>query len=208
MTIGIFNKYRDKLFVTNQAFTSKILQNPSFPFIKKDDVFVYEYFHESLLNGALLLLASTIGMAVYVTVDSVAAHSYISFFVFSMGVSLWLISSGACRRRLVIDHSKKEYRFYIHTHLRHRGPLNQIYIRIITQKTGAQGTLMYRLILNGYKIDCHALCGFSEKYRLLECQGKTIASNLQLNYFDYLESSKRHFVIHRPFRPKPSNVKF
>lgn len=63
-------------------------------------------------------------------------HSYISFFLFSTGVSLWLICSGACRRRLVIDHNKKEYRFYLHTHLRHRGPLNQIYVRIIAQKTG------------------------------------------------------------------------
>ncbi|XP_062386184.1 cation channel sperm-associated auxiliary subunit TMEM249-like [Sardina pilchardus] len=206
--LGFLNKYKDRLFVTNQAFTTKILENPSFPFIRKDDVYVYEYFHESLLKGALLLLASTIGMAVYLNVEIMVAHSYISFFVFSMGVSLWLICSGACRRRLVIDHIKKEYRFYIHTHLRHRGPLNQIYIRIITQKTGAQGTPMYRIILNGYKIDCHALCGFSEKYRLLECQGRTIAFNVQLNYFDYVESSKRHLVIHRPFIPKSNHVKF
>ncbi|XP_031441906.1 transmembrane protein 249 [Clupea harengus] len=117
--------------------------------------------------------------------------------IFCMAVSLWLICSGAFRRRLVIDNDKGEYRFYVHTHLRHRGPLNQIYIRIIAQKSDRK-SLMYRLVLNGYKIDSYTICGFSEKYKLLECQGRTIATNLKLNYFDYIDTSKRHCVIHRP----------
>ncbi|XP_031644791.1 transmembrane protein 249 isoform X2 [Oncorhynchus kisutch] len=91
----------------------------------------------------------------------------------------------------------KEYRYYIHTHLRHRGPLHQIYIRMIAQKSG-QVLLMYKLMLNGYKIEERELSGFSEKYELLECQGRRIATKLNLNYFDYQDTSKRHLVIHRP----------
>ncbi|KAL2080319.1 hypothetical protein ACEWY4_024112 [Coilia grayii] len=195
MPTTLISKYRDKLFVTNQALTLKILKNPLFPFVQKDNVYVYEYLHDHLVKGALLFLASAICMAVYTKV-LVSSHSFITFFLFSMGVSIWLICSGSFRRRLVLDPDKGEYRFYVHTHLRHRGPLNQIYIRITAQKSGQK--LMFRLILNGYKIDCHTLCGFSEKYRLLECQGRTIASNLKLNYFDYLDTSKRHCVIHLP----------
>lgn len=39
-------------------------------------VLVYEYYHQHLLEGALLLLASSIGMAVYLNVDlGVSKHN-------------------------------------------------------------------------------------------------------------------------------------
>ncbi|XP_042165769.1 transmembrane protein 249 [Oncorhynchus tshawytscha] len=171
MTIGIFGTWDHQFNATEQALTDKIKNNPCYPFtIVKDEAYLF------LVQDH---------------------HKYTGFLVFSMCLSLWLVCSGAFRRRLVIDHKKKEYRYYIHTHLRHRGPLHQIYIRMIAQKSG-QVLLMYKLMLNGYKIEERELSGFSEKYELLECQGRRIATKLNLNYFDYQDTSKRHLVIHRP----------
>ncbi|XP_046875667.1 transmembrane protein 249-like [Hypomesus transpacificus] len=144
-----------------------------------------------------MLIASIIGTATYLNIDFDDHNKYGGFLVFTLCLSLWLLSSGAFRRRLVIDHMKKEYRFYIHEHLRHCGPLHQIYIRLISQKSG-QGRRMFKLMLNGYKIEERELSGFSEKYELLECQGRRIANKLNLNYFDYADISKRHIVVHRP----------
>ena len=78
-----------------------------------------------------------------------------------MAVSLWLICSGAFRRRLVIDNDKGEYRFYVHTHLRHRGPLNQIYIRIIAQKSGEETFILmtyYTILLHTVYSNNYAIC--------------------------------------------------
>ncbi|XP_036827743.1 transmembrane protein 249 [Oncorhynchus mykiss] len=172
MTIGIFGTWDHQFNATEQALTDKIKNNPCYPFTIVKDVFVLEYLHENIWKGSLLLIASTIGTACYMNMEFGDHHKYTGFLVFSMCLSLWLVCSGAFRRRLVIDHKKKEYRYYIHTHLRHRGPLHQIYIRMIAQKSG--------------------------EVLLLECQGRRIATKLNLNYFDYQDTSKRHLVIHRP----------
>ncbi|KAJ7991511.1 hypothetical protein DPEC_G00284640 [Dallia pectoralis] len=124
-------------------------------------------------------------------------NKYVGFLVFSLCMSMWLMCSGAFRRRLVIDHKKKEYCFYIHSYLHQTGPLHHIYIRIIGQKNG-QGVLMYKLILNGHNLEKRELSGLSEKYQLMECQGRRIAKELNLNYFDYQDTSKHHIVVHRP----------
>nr|XP_046216768.1 transmembrane protein 249-like isoform X3 [Oncorhynchus gorbuscha] len=163
MTIGIFGTWDHQFNATEQALTDKIKNNPCYPFTIVKDVFVLEYLHENIWKGSLLLIASTIGTACYMNMEFGDHHKYTGFLVFSMCLSLWLVCSGAFRRRLVIDHKKKEYRYYIHTHLRHRGPLHQIYIRMIAQKSG-QVLLMYKLMLNGYKIEERELSGFSEKY--------------------------------------------
>uniref|UniRef100_A0A4W5JSG9 Transmembrane protein 249 n=1 Tax=Hucho hucho TaxID=62062 RepID=A0A4W5JSG9_9TELE len=135
MTIGIFGTWDHQFNATEQALTDKIKNNPCYPFIIAKDVFVLEYLHENIWKGSLLLIASTIGTACYMNMEFGDHHKYTGFLVFSMCLSLWLVCSGAFRRRLVIDHKKKEYRYYIHTHLRHRGPLHQIYIRMIAQKS-------------------------------------------------------------------------
>ncbi|XP_063040763.1 cation channel sperm-associated auxiliary subunit TMEM249-like [Engraulis encrasicolus] len=195
MTEAFFERCRDRVFATNQVLTEKILKNPSYPFVKLNNVFVYEYFHENLVKGALLLLASASTMLISVYKPS-SNTSYSNFLVFGFGMAVCLLWSGAFRRRLVIDYENEEYRFYKYTHLCHRGPLNQIYIRLVAQKAGSKQ--MFRLILNGNKIEPRTLCGFSEKYMLLECQGRTIASTLKVNYFDFQDTSQRHCVIHRP----------
>uniref|UniRef100_A0A4W5JSJ7 Uncharacterized protein n=1 Tax=Hucho hucho TaxID=62062 RepID=A0A4W5JSJ7_9TELE len=125
-------------------------------------------------------------------------HKYTGFLVFSMCLSLWLVCSGAFRRRLVIDHKKKEYRYYIHTHLRHRGPLHQIYIRMIAQKSGEVLVLLL--------LFCQLQHIFIFISQLLECQGRRIATKLNLNYFDYQDTSKRHLVIHSYGTPSRASV--
>uniref|UniRef100_A0A8C8D551 Transmembrane protein 249 n=1 Tax=Oncorhynchus tshawytscha TaxID=74940 RepID=A0A8C8D551_ONCTS len=189
MTIGIFGTWDHQFNATEQALTDKIKNNPCYPFTivkdgKRSIADISHFYLTVLLLLSQIILFQFICFQMVLWLDH---HKYTGFLVFSMCLSLWLVCSGAFRRRLVIDHKKKEYRYYIHTHLRHRGPLHQIYIRMIAQKSGEVLVLLL--------LFCH---GFSEKYELLECQGRRIATKLNLNYFDYQDTSKRHLVIHRP----------
>ncbi|XP_067112409.1 cation channel sperm-associated auxiliary subunit TMEM249-like [Osmerus mordax] len=181
MPTGIFSTWDHQFIDNEQVVTDRIKENPRYPFKEEENLFVLEYLHGNIWKGSLLLIASIIGTATYLNIDLDDHNKYGGFLVFSLCLSLWLLSSGAFRRRLVIDHMNKEYRFYIHEHLRHR-----------------QGRRMFKLMLNGYKIEERELSGFSEKYELLECQGRRIANKLNLNYFDYADISKRHIVVHRP----------
>uniref|UniRef100_A0A3P8XMU0 Uncharacterized protein n=1 Tax=Esox lucius TaxID=8010 RepID=A0A3P8XMU0_ESOLU len=146
------------------------------------------YVHENIWKGSLhfsvIFPLTDVSHNLFLGKDY---HKYAGFLVFSLCVSLWLICSGAFRRRLEIDHKKKEYRYYIHTHLRHRGPLHQIYIRPV---------LFFHL---QYAI-CHKDPSLIYVLypKLMECQGRRIATELNLNYFDYQDTSKHHLVVHWP----------
>ncbi|XP_015213142.2 cation channel sperm-associated auxiliary subunit TMEM249 [Lepisosteus oculatus] len=200
MPTGIFSTWDYKIFKAEQALNSKLKKNSYHPFVlKRHNVLVMEYLHEDLWKGVLLLVASVVGNALYLSRDVKDFHQYAGYLVFCLCLALWLIASSSFRRKLVVDHTTGAYRFYIHGRLRHQGPLHQIYIRMRAQKSG-QGRLLYKLILHGYKLEEQQLSGFCEKYELLEILGRRMASKLNINYFDYQDVSTRHLVNQWPKR--------
>ncbi|KAL0961856.1 hypothetical protein UPYG_G00332550 [Umbra pygmaea] len=201
MPVGIFSTWNHHPFnPTAYGLTNKINNNPSYPFTSQNDVFVFEYLHENLWKGSLLLIASIIGSACHMNIALRDHDNYVGLLVFTMLLSLWFICTGAFRRRLVVDHNTNEYRFYINRKIRHVGPLNQIYIRMIRQMTGIPGKKVpvYKLVLSGHRIEKRELSGVSDNYEMIESYGKGIAKEINLNYFDYLDVSKHHHVVHRP----------
>ncbi|XP_041040840.1 transmembrane protein 249-like isoform X2 [Carcharodon carcharias] len=123
---------------------------------------------------------------------------FAGFFMFLILVGLWLIITSIGRRTLIIDLNEDAYEFYIHHYLQHKGTLDEIYIRLMTQKSG-QGKFYYKLILNGTYIEVLSLTGikFSTNPEL-EKLGMRLAAKLNLNYFDCVDLSSKHVIKHWP----------
>uniref|UniRef100_A0A670IZJ9 Transmembrane protein 249 n=1 Tax=Podarcis muralis TaxID=64176 RepID=A0A670IZJ9_PODMU len=119
------------------------------------------------------------------------------FFVFGMLTGLWLSISNIHKRRLIINHIKEVYQFYIKGILWQEGPLHQIYVRLIAQ-TDAYGKRYYSLIINGYRLEVLTLAALTDQFELLDSVGRRIARNLNLNFFDYEDVSTRHVIRHLP----------
>ncbi|XP_078392355.1 cation channel sperm-associated auxiliary subunit TMEM249-like [Cetorhinus maximus] len=124
---------------------------------------------------------------------------FAGFFMFLILVGLWLIITSIGRRSLIVDLNEDAYKFYIHHYLQHEGPLDEIYIRLTTQKSG-QGKFFYKLILNGTYIEVLSLTGikFSTNPEKLEKLGMRLAAKLNLNYFDCVDLSSKHVIRHWP----------
>ncbi|XP_015681701.1 transmembrane protein 249 [Protobothrops mucrosquamatus] len=120
-----------------------------------------------------------------------------AFFIFSMVSGLWLVISNFCKRRLIINHTRDVYQFYIRGILWHEGPLHQIYVRTVSQRD-AYGKLFYSLIINGYRLEVLTLVRLTKNYELVDTLGRRIARYLNLNYFEYEDLSMLHVVRHFP----------
>ncbi|XP_051872069.1 cation channel sperm-associated auxiliary subunit TMEM249-like [Pristis pectinata] len=121
------------------------------------------------------------------------------FFIFFFLLGVWLVITSIGRRSLIIDLNENEYEFYIYRYLMHKGPLDEIYIRLKSQKTG-QGVFYYSLILNGPHIELLNLTGIklSQNAEKLERLGLRLSTKLNLNYFDCFDVSPRHSIRHWP----------
>lgn len=64
------------------------------------------------------------------------SQDFSAFFVFGMLSGLWLVVSNIYRRRLIINHIKANYQFFIKGRLWHEGPMHQIYVRLVAQRDG------------------------------------------------------------------------
>lgn len=62
-----------------------------------------------------------------------------AFFVVGMLSGFWLAVSNIYRRRLIINHIKNTYQFFIKGLLWHEGPIHQIYVRLVAQRDGKVG---------------------------------------------------------------------
>ncbi|XP_069771207.1 cation channel sperm-associated auxiliary subunit TMEM249-like isoform X2 [Narcine bancroftii] len=162
---------------------------------------VYElnYLNKSLCIG-IILITSSFFFFIICLLFSVPGISHLAgFFVFVFLVGVWLILTNIGRRSIIIDLIENKYEFYNYRYLMHKGPLEEIYIRLKSQKT-SQGVLYYKLILNGPHIEVLNLTGIklSRNQESLEKLGLRLAAKLNLNYFDCCDVSSRHFIRHWP----------
>nr|XP_060628782.1 cation channel sperm-associated auxiliary subunit TMEM249 [Anolis sagrei ordinatus] len=182
-------------FNSEKKLTEKLQENKFFPFqLQQPKVFVMEYYKDMVWKGALLFVVSLVGTVFYFRSEK-GSQDFSVLFFYAMVTGLWLIASNMNKRRLIINHAKDFYQFYIKGILWHEGPLHQIYVRIVAQRD-AYGKLFYSLIINGYHLEVLTLSDLSEKYEILDNLGRRIARNLNLNYFDYQDVSTRHVIRH------------
>ncbi|XP_075772945.1 cation channel sperm-associated auxiliary subunit TMEM249 [Pelodiscus sinensis] len=188
-------------FDVEKRLARKLQQNAHFPFqVQRPNVYVMEYYKDTLWKGAVIFLLSVLGVVLYRKYGK-TSQDYSGFFAYGMLVGLWLFLSSMYKRHLVINHNRGCYQIYIKRQLWQEGPLHQIYIRLGAQMD-AYGKPFYRLILNGYGLEVLALASLSDKYEHMEFLGKQIAHKLRLNYFDWPDVSARHVIRHWPPPPQ------
>ncbi|KAJ6661448.1 hypothetical protein lerEdw1_014356 [Lerista edwardsae] len=184
-------------FNSEKNLTSKLQDNKHFPFqVQQPKVFVMEYYKDMLWKGSLLFLISLVTSIFYFKTKQ-GSQDFSALFVFGMLSGLWLVISNIHRRRLIINHIKANYQFFIKGRLWHEGPMHQIYVRLVAQRD-VHGKLFYSLIINGYHLEALILADLCEKYEEINMLGRRIARNLTLNYFDYADVSARHVIRHKP----------
>ncbi|XP_077788784.1 cation channel sperm-associated auxiliary subunit TMEM249 [Podarcis muralis] len=173
-------------------------ENKYFPFqVQQPKVFVIEYYKDMIWKGLVIFLLS-LGLSIlHFKAPRQGTQDFTIFFVFGMLTGLWLSISNIHKRRLIINHIKEVYQFYIKGILWQEGPLHQIYVRLIAQ-TDAYGKRYYSLIINGYRLEVLTLAALTDQFELLDSVGRRIARNLNLNFFDYEDVSTRHVIRHLP----------
>ncbi|XP_054841279.1 cation channel sperm-associated auxiliary subunit TMEM249 isoform X2 [Eublepharis macularius] len=155
-----------------------------------------EYYKDVLWKGALLFSLSLVASVFYFKAEK-GSQNFAGFFIYGITIGLWLIASNMNKRRLIINHNKELYQFYIKGRLWQEGPLYQIYVRLVAQRD-SYGKLFYSLIINGYRLEMLTLASLSSKFEQIDVLGRRIARHLNLNYFDYEDISTRHVIRHKP----------
>ncbi|XP_060098888.1 cation channel sperm-associated auxiliary subunit TMEM249 [Heteronotia binoei] len=194
---GPFALWDFSCFNPEMKLSQKLQGNRYFPFqVQQPKVFVMEYYKDMLWKGALLFITSLVTSIFYFRTE-MGSQNFSGFFIYGIMIGLWLIASNMNKRRLIINHNKERYQFYIKGCLWQEGPLYQIYVRLVAQRD-AYGKLFYSLIINGYRLEVLSLANLSSKFEQIDVLGRRIARNLNLNYFDYEDISTRHVIRHRP----------
>nr|XP_042717176.1 transmembrane protein 249 [Chrysemys picta bellii] len=229
MLRGAFMLWNLTFFDVERSLARRLQQNTHYPFqVQQPNVFVMEYYKDTLWKGALIFLLCVLGGVFYLKSEKVS-QDYSGFFVYGILVGFWLFLSSMHKRHLVINHARGCYQIYIKRRLWEEGPLHQIYVRLMAQTDGtapargegvrrpvppphgtlaphrlppacpaAYGKRFYSLIINGHGLEVLTLASLSDQYEHMEFLGRRIARKLKLNYFDYLDVSTRHVIRHRP----------
>ncbi|XP_013909319.1 PREDICTED: transmembrane protein 249 [Thamnophis sirtalis] len=98
-------------------------------------VFVMEYYKDTVWKGLLGFVISLIASIFYFK-TTWGYQDLSAFVIFALVASLWVLLSNLCKRRLIINHLRELYQFYIRGILWHEGPLHQIYVRLVGQRDG------------------------------------------------------------------------
>ncbi|XP_053105285.1 cation channel sperm-associated auxiliary subunit TMEM249 isoform X2 [Hemicordylus capensis] len=158
-----------------KTLSNKFQQNKHFPFqVQQPNVFVMEYYKESLWKGLLVFLVFLALTIAYFYTASERTQDLSAGLFFGMLMGVWLILSSMNKRRLIINHVKGVYQFYIKGRLWHESPLHQIYVRLMPQ-SDAHGKLFFSLIINGYHLEMLTLADLSNKYQDLDLTSVTHA---------------------------------
>ncbi|XP_012668482.2 transmembrane protein 249, partial [Otolemur garnettii] len=185
------------LFCTERHLARRLRSNSFYPFTQQQpDVFVLEYYLDTLWKGALLFVVCVV-LVSFSSLRQVQKQETWGFLAYGVGVGLWLIVSSLPRRRLVLNHTRGVYHFSIQGRTVCQGPMHLVYVRLALS-SDAYGRCFFQLVLGGHKLEPLVLVQLSERYEQMEYLGRHIARKLNLNYFDYLATSYRHVVRHWP----------
>ncbi|XP_037361909.2 cation channel sperm-associated auxiliary subunit TMEM249, partial [Talpa occidentalis] len=185
------------LFCTERHLARCLRSNTFYPFTQQQpNVFVLEYYLDTLWKGTLLFVVSVI-LVSFGLVRQVQQQETWGFPAYGVGVGLWLMVSSLPRRRLVLNHTRGMYHFSIRGREVHQGPLHLVYVRLALS-CDARGRCFFQLVLCGHKLEPLVLVQLSERYEQVELLGRHIARKLHINYFDYPATSYRHVVRHWP----------
>ncbi|XP_032746658.1 transmembrane protein 249 [Rattus rattus] len=185
------------LFSTERHLANQLKKNSFYPFKQQQpDVFVLEYYLDTLWKGILLFIICLIFISCNI-LKEVDHQKTWCFPVYGMAIGLWLMLSSVPQRRLVLNHTRGMYHFSIQGRTVCQGPMHLVYVRLALS-SDAYGGRFYQLVLCGHKLEPLVLVQLSERYEQMEFLGRHIARKLNINYFDYLASSYRHVVRHWP----------
>nr|XP_048310830.1 cation channel sperm-associated auxiliary subunit TMEM249 [Myodes glareolus] len=185
------------LFSTERHLASRLRSNSFYPFKQQQpDVFVLEYYLDTLWKGTLLFIVCLVLVCSDV-LSTVREQETWCFSLYGMAIGLWLMVSSIPPRRLVLNHTRGMYHFSISGRTVCQGPMHLVYVRLALS-SDVYGRCFFQLVLCGHKLEPLVLVQLSERYEQMEFLGRHIARKLNINYFDYLASSYRHVVRHWP----------
>ncbi|XP_051015303.1 cation channel sperm-associated auxiliary subunit TMEM249 [Acomys russatus] len=124
-------------FSSNERhLASRLKSNSFYPFQQQQpDVFVLEYYLDTLWKGTLLFIFCFVLIAFDILTE-VEEQSTWCFPAYGMAIGLWLAVSSLPRRRLVLNHTRGMYHFSISGRTVCQGPMHLVYVRLALSSDG------------------------------------------------------------------------
>ncbi|CAK9300453.1 unnamed protein product [Gordionus sp. m RMFG-2023] len=199
--VGIFNSWEIHFTKsTIQDLRDNFLQNPYYPFnkvensnsfilddkVKLRDWYYFAFILIFLISG-FYFISQIINLTIW--------HDFATLMVIVFLGLLYLFYAKLQSKKLVVDLRTLTYTYIRCNNIIYQGALNEVYIRL--EHTKFSSKLYYVIKIGGHRIKPIYLCKASCNLKALKIFATQIALRLNLNYFDFTDSSTEHIIRHK-----------
>ncbi|XP_078655615.1 cation channel sperm-associated auxiliary subunit TMEM249-like [Branchiostoma floridae x Branchiostoma belcheri] len=203
--VGIWVTWNLNIWDRPEDFLKKRLtKNPTYPFREvSPNNFAVEIRDWRLQFGYLTAIFGLVTVCSWYFIFGYFDEYFFLVTLSSLVTCLYLIGCFRQPRKLVLNSESLEYLWYKGEELLYHGHYHNVYLRLAGQSTGS--CIYYKLVIRGYKIEGQDLCRATKNKEKLVKFGKRLAAKLNLNFFDYEDSSSNHAIRH--YCPPATNGK-
>ncbi|XP_078572208.1 cation channel sperm-associated auxiliary subunit TMEM249-like [Branchiostoma floridae x Branchiostoma japonicum] len=194
--VGIWVTWNLNIWDRPEDFLKKRLtKNPTYPFREvSPNNFAVEIRDWRLQFGYLTAIFGLVTACSWYFIFGYFDEYFFLVTVSALVTCMYLIGCFRQPRKLFLNSESLEYQWYKGEDLVYRGHYHNVYLRLAGQSTGS--AIYYKLVIRGYKIEGQDLCRATKNREKLIKLARRLAAKLNLNFFDYEDSSSSHAIRH------------
>lgn len=195
--MGVFSKW-SILEKVEDRLEAQVISNNNYPFVKDDtdpNLLVYSDRPPEFYISCVVLVISSVITTIWASVVLFSPLSLGQGIVFPLALVLYFLYRATQTfktRSYRVNADAGTYQFFVGNEEVHKGNLHNLYFRLHERST--TGFPYYEIVLNGYKVSCVSLSGFSKNIRKMRELAKGMSKRLLINYFDCKDVSPHHIV--------------
>ncbi|XP_063691091.1 uncharacterized protein LOC134823528 [Bolinopsis microptera] len=195
--MGVFSKW-SILEKVEDRLEGQIIGNFNYPFVKDDldpNLLVYSDRPMEFYVSCVVLVVSSIISTIWIIVTLFTPLSLGQGIIFPVALVIYFFYRATQTfktRSYRVNVDAGFYQFHVGGEQVQKGKLHNLYFRLHERST--TGFPYYEIVLNGYKVSCVSLSGFSKNIRKMRELGKGMSKRLSINYFDCKDVSAHHIV--------------
>ncbi|KAL5248743.1 hypothetical protein ACHWQZ_G017807 [Mnemiopsis leidyi] len=195
--MGVFSKWTI-LEKVEDRLESQIMHNMNYPFVRDEkdpNLLVYSDRPPEFYISCVVFVISTLITTIWINVALLTSLSLGQGIIFPVALVLYFFYRATQTfktRSYRVNVDAGIYQYYVGDVQIHRGKLHNLYFRL--HERSSTGFPYYEIVLNGYKVSCVSISGFSKNIRKMREIAKGMSKRLLINYFDSKDVSAHHIV--------------